>query len=77
MFIEWPSGQTQIVENHLRVGELWEGRMGAPDRAIESYRQALAVDDHCFDAMAYRTVSPNLTKKRWALPVSVNVSLLG
>ncbi len=40
-----------IVENHLRVGELWEGRMGAPDRAIESYRQALAVDDRCTDAM--------------------------
>ena len=40
-----------IVENHLRVGELWEGRMGAPDRAIESYRQALAVDDRCTDAL--------------------------
>ncbi len=45
------SDEAQIVENHLRVGELWEARMGAPDRAIESYRQALAVDDHCFEAM--------------------------
>ena len=43
--------ETAIVESHLRVGELWEGRMGAPDRAIDSYRQALAVDDRCTDAM--------------------------
>ena len=41
----------QIVDNHLRVGELWETRLGSPERAVDSYRQALAVDDHCVDAM--------------------------
>ncbi|MCB9536432.1 MAG: tetratricopeptide repeat protein [Myxococcales bacterium] len=42
---------TEIVENHLRVGELWETRLGSPERAIDAYRSALAVDDHCVDAM--------------------------
>jgi tetratricopeptide (TPR) repeat protein len=39
------------VELHLRIGELWEGRLGAPDRAVDAYRNALAVDDACIDAM--------------------------
>jgi tetratricopeptide (TPR) repeat protein len=41
----------QIVENHLRIGELYEGRLGNPERAIDAYRQALSVDDRCTDAM--------------------------
>ena len=41
----------QIVENHLRIGELFEGRLGTPERAIDAYRQALSVDDRCLDAM--------------------------
>jgi tetratricopeptide (TPR) repeat protein len=41
----------QIVENHLRIGELYEGRLGQPERAIDAYRQALSVDDRCLDAM--------------------------
>ena len=41
----------QIVECHLRIGELYEGRLSAPDRAVEAYRQALSVDDRCLDAM--------------------------
>lgn len=41
----------ELVELHLRVGELFETRLGAPERAIEAYRNALAVDDRCLDAM--------------------------
>jgi tetratricopeptide (TPR) repeat protein len=40
-----------IVELHLRAGELWEARMGAPERAIDAYNQALTVDERCLDAM--------------------------
>ena len=42
----------RIVETHLRIGELWEGRLGSPERAIEAYRTALSVDDRCLDAMS-------------------------
>ena len=40
-----------IVENHLRAGELWENRLGSPERAIDAYNQALATDEGCVDAM--------------------------
>jgi tetratricopeptide (TPR) repeat protein len=40
-----------IVENHLRAGELWENRLGSPERAIDAYNQALAADEGCVDAM--------------------------
>lgn len=40
-----------IVENHLRIGELFETRLAAADRAIEAYRNALSIDDRCLDAM--------------------------
>ncbi|MEZ4475556.1 MAG: hypothetical protein R3F60_33125, partial [bacterium] len=40
-----------IVENHLRAGELWENRLGSPERAIDAYNQALAADETCADAM--------------------------
>ncbi|MCA9543155.1 MAG: tetratricopeptide repeat protein [Myxococcales bacterium] len=40
-----------IVENHLTVGELFETRLGAPERAIDAYNQALGVDDKNLDAM--------------------------
>lgn len=40
-----------IVENHLRVGELWESRLGSADRAIDAYNQALVADETCTDAM--------------------------
>ena len=43
--------EAAIVENHLRAGEMWETRLNAPDRAIEAYNQALAVDEQCVDAM--------------------------
>ncbi len=41
----------RMVENHLRIGELWESRLGLPERAVEAYRQAILIDDHCIDAM--------------------------
>lgn len=41
----------QIVEKYLQVGELWETRLDSPERAIEAYRQALAADDRCVEAM--------------------------
>jgi len=40
-----------IVECHLRIGELYEGRLASPDRAVDAYRQALSVDDKCIDAL--------------------------
>lgn len=42
---------TQVVEKYLQVGELWETRLDSPERAIDAYRQALAADDRCVDAM--------------------------
>ncbi|MEZ4433356.1 MAG: tetratricopeptide repeat protein [bacterium] len=41
----------QIVEKYLQVGELWETRLDSPERAMESYRQALSVDDRCIEAL--------------------------
>ncbi|MBU1433306.1 tetratricopeptide repeat protein [Myxococcota bacterium] len=43
--------QEQVIENYLRVGELWEGRLSAPERAVDAYRRAIAVDEQCLDAM--------------------------
>ncbi|MFN3201894.1 MAG: tetratricopeptide repeat protein [Bradymonadia bacterium] len=43
--------QETIVENYLRIGELYETRLGDAGQAIEAYRQALGADERCFDAM--------------------------
>ncbi len=42
---------TAQIDFYLRIGELWEHQLHDPDRAIDAYNQAIAIDEHCLDAL--------------------------